>query len=70
LKPTNIVTGRDNRIHRLPPSPDRWKERSRTFAGIAAAMAQQFSEYIERNRKGAHADGSVQNLLFTEADFQ
>jgi hypothetical protein len=42
LKPTNIVAGRDNRIHRLPPSPDRWKERSKTFPGIAAAMAQQW----------------------------
>lgn len=42
LKPTNIVDGRENRIHRMPPSPDRWKERSRTFQGIAAAMAEQW----------------------------
>lgn len=42
LRPTNIVSGRVNRIHRLPPSPDRWKERSRTYKGIAAAMAEQW----------------------------
>lgn len=44
LKPTNIVTGRDDRIHRLPPGPDRWKERSRTYQGIADAMAEQWSD--------------------------
>jgi hypothetical protein len=43
IKPTNIVTGRADRLHRLPPGPDRWKERSRTFAGIAQAMAEQWS---------------------------
>jgi len=42
LLPTNIVPGRDSRIHRLPPSPDRWKLRSITYPGIAAAMAQQW----------------------------
>jgi len=31
------------RLHYLPPSPDRWKIRSKTFAGIATAMAQQWS---------------------------
>ena len=43
LLPTNIVEGREARIHRMPPGPDRWKERSRTFAGIADAMASQWS---------------------------
>ena len=42
LVPTDIVGGREARVHNLPPSPDRWKERSRTFAGIAAAMAEQW----------------------------
>lgn len=42
LMPTAIVDGREARIHRLPPSPDRWKIRSATFAGIAAAMADQW----------------------------
>lgn len=42
LKPTDIVDGRAARVHLMPPSPERWKERSRTFAGIAAAMAEQW----------------------------
>lgn len=42
LQPTNIVEGREQRIHGLPPSPDRWKERSKTFPGIAEAMAAQW----------------------------
>ena len=42
LVPTNIVSGRDNRIHRMAPSPTRWKERSRTYQGIADAFAEQW----------------------------
>jgi site-specific DNA-cytosine methylase len=42
LAPTNIVSGREARVHKMAPSPDRWKERSRTYAGIAAAMADQW----------------------------
>ena len=42
LEPTNIVEGRDSRIHKMPPGPDRWKERSRTYPGIAQAMAAQW----------------------------
>lgn len=42
LVPTNIVEGREARVHKMAPGPDRWKERSRTFAGIAAAMADQW----------------------------
>lgn len=42
LTPTDIVDGRENRIHRMPPSADRWKERSKTYIGIAAAMADQW----------------------------
>ncbi len=42
LKPTNIVEGRENRIHKMSPSPNRGKERSRTFQGIADAMAEQW----------------------------
>jgi hypothetical protein len=42
LKPTNIVEGRDNRVHREAPGPDRWKNRSRTLTGIAEAMADQW----------------------------
>ena len=46
LSPTHIVDGRENRIHRMPPSPDRWKKRSITFTGIAEAMAQQWGEVL------------------------
>lgn len=42
LTPTDIVLGREPRIHREPPSPERWKNRSRTLRGIAAAMAAQW----------------------------
>jgi len=42
LIPTNIVNGRESRIHRLPPSKDRWKIRSETYDGIAEAMAEQW----------------------------
>jgi len=42
LVPTNIVDGRDNRIHREPPGKDRWKRRSRTYPGIAEAMSTQW----------------------------
>lgn len=42
LKPTNIVGGREQRIWKMPPGPDRQKERSRTYPGIARAMAEQW----------------------------
>lgn len=42
LTPTNVVEGRADRIHKMPPSQNRWKERSRTYHGIAAAMAAQW----------------------------
>jgi hypothetical protein len=42
LIPTDIVQGREARVHRMPPGPDRWKERSKTFSGVAAAMANQW----------------------------
>ena len=44
LTPTNIVAGREARVHKMPPSPDRWKERSRTYQGIADAMAAQWGK--------------------------
>ena len=42
LVPTNVVDGRENRIHRMPPSAERGKLRSATYQGIADAMAQQW----------------------------
>lgn len=46
LKPINIVEGREQRVWLMPPGPDRWKERSRTFEGIAKAMADQWSNPV------------------------
>ena len=46
LTPTNIVSGREHTVWRMPPGENRWKERSRTFEGIAKAMAEQWSKYI------------------------
>jgi len=42
LVPTDIVDGRTPRVHFMSPGPNRWKERSRTLPGIAAAMADQW----------------------------
>ncbi len=44
LMPTNIVDGREARVHRMSPGPNRWKERSRTYQGIADAMADQWGD--------------------------
>ena len=42
LLPSNIVSGREAIVHHMPPGPDRWKDRSRTYTGIADAMASQW----------------------------
>lgn len=42
LRPTNIVEGRQQRVARMPPGPNRWRERSRFYPGIAEAMADQW----------------------------
>jgi hypothetical protein len=46
LEPTNIVEGREGRIHKMTPGPNRSKERSKTFVGIAVAMAEQWSKLL------------------------
>ena len=46
LQPTAIVEGRADRIHKMPPSPDRWKLRSETYQGIADAMADQWGTWL------------------------
>jgi site-specific DNA-cytosine methylase len=51
LVPSKIVEGREQRIWKLPPSADRWKERSRTFPGIAKAMASQWTFATRPNSK-------------------
>ncbi len=52
LMPTNIVEGREARVHKMAPGHDRWKERSRTYQGIAEAMAQQWGN-LNAERKAA-----------------
>lgn len=52
LLPTNIVEGREARIHKMPPGPDRARERSATYSGIADAMAQQWGN-LGRNKAAA-----------------
>lgn len=43
LVPTDVVKGREQRLHYLPKTPDRWKERSRTYTGIAESWAAQWT---------------------------
>lgn len=42
LTPTNIVEGREPKVHHMAPGPNRWKERSRTYLGVASAMGFQW----------------------------
>jgi site-specific DNA-cytosine methylase len=44
LQQTDVVEGREAKIHKMAPGPNRWKERSRTYQGIAEAMANQWGE--------------------------
>ncbi|CAD5276908.1 conserved hypothetical protein [Bosea sp. 62] len=50
LTPTSVVEGRTPRVHRMSPGPDRWRERSRFFSGIADAMADQWGGLVEETR--------------------
>jgi hypothetical protein len=53
LEATDVVEGREQRIWKMPPGPLRWKERSKTFEGIAAAMAAQWGEFLKQQRAAA-----------------
>mgnify|MGYP001004888733 CR=1 FL=1 len=46
LVPTQIVDGRSPVVHHMAPGPDRWKNRSRTYQGVADAIAQQWGAYV------------------------
>lgn len=46
LQPTDVVEGREARVHKMPPGPNRWRERSRTYLGIGAAMANQWGRVL------------------------
>lgn len=55
LTPTSDMTAQDARAdcHRASPGPDRWKERSRTYPGIAEAMAQQWGAFVSNSMREA-----------------
>jgi hypothetical protein len=46
LVPSNIVAGRDDRIHKMGPGPERATERSRTYTGIANAIVDQWGKLL------------------------
>lgn len=46
LKPTNVVNGREQKVLKMPPSPERSKLRSKTYPGIAKAMAEQWGKLL------------------------
>lgn len=48
LQPTNIVEGREQRIWKMPPGENRQKERSRTYEGVADAIADQWTDYYQQ----------------------
>jgi hypothetical protein len=51
LSPTDVVSGRVARSHNVPPSPERSKIRSRTYPGIAKAIAKQYSDYVIKYKR-------------------
>ena len=53
LTPTAIVEGREGKVWKMGPSPDRWKERSRTYGGIAMAMADQWGGVVMTKAEAA-----------------
>lgn len=59
LKPTDIVQGREQRVWKMPPGPDRAKNRSKTFAGIARAMAEQWTKQIEEEMNDHENNGGM-----------
>ncbi|WP_428491630.1 hypothetical protein [Rhodopila sp.] len=62
LTPTDIVDGRENRVHRASPGPERWRERSRFFSGVASAMASQWGD-LGRYCPGASAGRQMELTL-------
>lgn len=52
LKPTNIVEGREQRVWKMSPGPNRKRDRSETYKGIAQAMAEQWGAILEKPRQG------------------
>lgn len=48
LSPTELMNGREAKIHRMSPGPDRSKNRSRTFQGVADAMGKQWGDFLKK----------------------
>lgn len=65
LEHTEIVDGREPRIHRMPPSPDRARLRSQTYLGIAEAMADQWGSYLKNKARSDR--GGDSNLASSSA---
>jgi hypothetical protein len=65
LQSTNIVSGREQRIHKMPPSKDRWKLRSITYQGIADAMAAQWGKLLKESKchKGEKHGSKINNRI-------
>lgn len=61
LKPTNIVEGREQKMWKLPPSEERSKLRSKTYKGIAEAMASQWNN-IDNYKNGFLSEEELQEL--------
>lgn len=59
LQPTNVVDGREGRIHKLPPGPNRSRERSRTYEGVALAFAEQWGELLNKETGFTSAGDAV-----------
>jgi len=56
LQPSEIVEGREQKVWKMSPSPDRWKLRSTTYPGIARAIANQWGQYVlQAKQSEAHA---------------
>lgn len=58
LKPSNIVDGREGKVWKMPPSADRWKLRSLTYAGIAKAFAEQWGKHVQDAVNGPNSKGA------------
>ena len=52
LEPTNVVEGREDRVHKMAPGPERARLRSKTYQGIADAMALQWSSVLTPSENG------------------
>lgn len=53
LQASSVVSGREAKVHKMPPGPNRWKERSRTLTGVAGAMAKQWGAFLTDYKREA-----------------